>query len=719
MALLLGVLFASMYTRFEALPMICDFLAPAILLVPILFVFNSNISRVVANSDGTQFSFSGARNNIPVVMVVFDELPLLSLLDETANIDSVRYPNFATLASESHWFRNARSLSGSTTIAIPAIVSGETKPDALPIAVDYPRNLFTLLNASHQLNVTEQVTSLCPQSVCDSTAIGTPQALQQRLEGFFTDLAVVYLHVLLPEDLTASLPTISQSWGNFVNRGVSETGPSTETDNSESRDEKYASFLNGIVASEKPSLNFHHTLLPHVAWEYLPSGKFYSIYGSDVPGLNFVNEIWGDDPALVEQGYQRHLLQVGFVDKLLGDLIAKLKSENLYDESLIVIVSDHGVNFWPGESRRDLFDPRFTLDTLGITLLIKQPRQSVGIVHDGEVSSLDILPTIANSLGIQTDDQFQGRDLFGSDAQSTTSADNPYLNYASLQRKLKLFGSGELSTLYGLGDFSQLLNLRKSDFDLEVSNSLTYTIDQQSNLSDVSLSDLMIPARVTGELMGALIDETDMDLAVMLNRKLIAVSKPYFSGSEFRFSIMLPENEIENGFNEFELFRIHAEANETFRLEQVRNLRGDFYRYTTEGNLESLSSVDNESSEIALIPGRVRGFVDSISLKQGFLEIIGWAANIQNDEPAEFLIIDINGQLVYLGTPVLQRSDVATAFDAPSIEESGYLLDVRATRFADLEPLSVKVIGVSGNEASLLESNFDISERIEELARSQ
>lgn len=185
MALLLGVLFASMYTRFEALPMICDFLAPAILLVPILFVFNSNISRVVANSDGTQFSFSGARNNIPVVMVVFDELPLLSLLDETANIDSVRYPNFATLASESHWFRNARSLSGSTTIAIPAIVSGETKPDALPIAVDYPRNLFTLLNASHQLNVTEQVTSLCPQSVCDSTAIGTPQALQQRLEGFF------------------------------------------------------------------------------------------------------------------------------------------------------------------------------------------------------------------------------------------------------------------------------------------------------------------------------------------------------------------------------------------------------------------------------------------------------------------------------------------------------------------------------------------------------
>lgn len=719
-ALALGIGFAVVYARTEALPMFCDFLVPIILLVPVLFAFNSDISRVVRNFNGVEFSSPGADSNIPLVMVIFDELPLLSLLDETANIDSVRFPNFAALAAGSHWFRNAGTLSGSTTVAVPAIISGEIRPGALPLAIDYPRNLFTLLSASHEFNVSERVTSLCPVSLCKGIETQAPQVSRQQLEGFFTDLAIVYFHVLLPADLSARLPAISQSWGNFTSAGAREDeqmAGSRKSTNSALRHDQYRNFVKSITATEKPGLNFIHTLLPHVPWEYLPSGKRYFIAGSEVPGLDFATETWGDDVALVEQGYLRHLLQVGFVDKLLGELIAKLKAENLYNESLIVIVSDHGVNFWPGESRRNVFDREFALDILGITLLVKQPNQIQGFIHDREVTSLDILPSIANILQIDSDDKFQGTDLFARNDQ-TNYSDNPYSNYASLQRKIRLFGSGSFSNLLGRGKYSELLGLSKSDFDLQISSILTYAIDQQSSLADVSSSDALIPAQLTGEIIGSPSGYDSIDIAVMLNNKLVTVTKTYAERAIQKISVMLPEEEVKSGTNEIELFKIYSSNNGMVLLEQIRNARGSFYQYTDTGNLESISAIDNKITAITLIPGQLRGYVDSIEIGDGFLMINGWAANIQNSEPVDFMILDINGELTYLGSPDISRSDVAAAFDEPRLLKSGFRIDVRLSKFQGLESMDVKVIGISDNEASILNSNFDIGERLASLARN-
>ncbi len=42
-----------------------------------------------------------------VVLVVMDEFPSDSLLDRRRRVDPVRYPNFAALAADSTWFRNA------------------------------------------------------------------------------------------------------------------------------------------------------------------------------------------------------------------------------------------------------------------------------------------------------------------------------------------------------------------------------------------------------------------------------------------------------------------------------------------------------------------------------------------------------------------------------------------------------------------------------------
>ena len=61
----------------------------------------------------------------PIVMVVFDQLPLTSLLSESGGIDP-RYPNFAALADDATWFRNATTVAELTGWAMPALTSGSS-----------------------------------------------------------------------------------------------------------------------------------------------------------------------------------------------------------------------------------------------------------------------------------------------------------------------------------------------------------------------------------------------------------------------------------------------------------------------------------------------------------------------------------------------------------------------------------------------------------------
>ena len=60
----------------------------------------------------------------PVVMIVFDEFPLMSLLDSQGKVDARVYPNFAEFAARSTWYRNATGIGGWTPHAMPAMLSG-------------------------------------------------------------------------------------------------------------------------------------------------------------------------------------------------------------------------------------------------------------------------------------------------------------------------------------------------------------------------------------------------------------------------------------------------------------------------------------------------------------------------------------------------------------------------------------------------------------------
>ena len=66
-----------------------------------------------------------------------------------------------------------------------------------------------------------------------------------------------------------------------------------------------------------------------------------------------------ENPWLPIQGYQRYLLQLGFVDQLIGRLMDRLREEHLYDRSLIVVTADHGSELpcWGQPAGREQGEP--------------------------------------------------------------------------------------------------------------------------------------------------------------------------------------------------------------------------------------------------------------------------------------------------------------------------------------------------------------------------
>jgi len=84
------------------------YLAPAILLFPLFFLFSSKVTEIVLPKPLEAISVNSASAvDANVVFIVLDEFPLSSLLTAELEIDRLRFPNFGRLADMSVWFRGA------------------------------------------------------------------------------------------------------------------------------------------------------------------------------------------------------------------------------------------------------------------------------------------------------------------------------------------------------------------------------------------------------------------------------------------------------------------------------------------------------------------------------------------------------------------------------------------------------------------------------------
>ena len=104
------------------------FLTPAPVVFALLFLLVSPTSALVlpartATGPGPAAA-PAPGSHPPEVMILFDEFPLSSLLDAKGRINKRVYPNFAALAGQSTWYRNATGVAGFTPWALPAMLTG-------------------------------------------------------------------------------------------------------------------------------------------------------------------------------------------------------------------------------------------------------------------------------------------------------------------------------------------------------------------------------------------------------------------------------------------------------------------------------------------------------------------------------------------------------------------------------------------------------------------
>lgn len=462
-----------------------------------------------------------AASHPPVVMLVFDEFSTTSLLDDRGGVDAVRYPNFAALAREGTWFPYATASLDETGRAMRSLFTGRTTfRFAKPTYAENPRNLFTLLGRRYRLDASEEVTSMCPKRLCPHVRDQTQRSVLHKLA----------------------------------------TG----------RPERFNRWLRSVRAQSRPTFYFKHILLPHAPWRYLPSGRHYV----DGPTQKrFSWHLQHFNRWLVNQYYQRHLLQVGFTDRLLGKALGRLRATGLYDRSLVVVTADNGEGFGRRGNGHEI--GRENAGDIALTpLFIKLPHQTQGLIVRRHVRTIDVLPTIASVAHVGPGRRVQGRSIFGPASRripSSTllverSGHRVHLSLGTLRRrgaaalrlKVRLFGSGNAPPgLYGVGPYPFMHGTPVSGWPALAPGGTRAALDLPGQYARVHLGSGLLPVKVMGRLTRSG-SHTPTDIAIAINDRIAATAPtvaPRRGGTQF-FSALVPEGALHEGRNKMKIFAI-------------------------------------------------------------------------------------------------------------------------------------------------------------------
>jgi arylsulfatase A-like enzyme len=115
-----------------------------------------------------------------------------------------------------------------------------------------------------------------------------------------------------------------------------------------------------------------------------------------------------------EPAYREHCISqydggIAYIDAQIGRVIAWLKSHNAYDNTMIVVTSDHGESF--GERNRTTHANGPYQNLLHVVLMVKYPKSSLRGPEAALASLIDVAPTILSAANVSVPSTIQGRNL--------------------------------------------------------------------------------------------------------------------------------------------------------------------------------------------------------------------------------------------------------------------------------------------------------------------
>ena len=464
-----------------------------------------------------------------MVLIVFDEFPTDSLVGPGGRIDATRFPGFAALSRTSIWFRNHHAVADTTSASVPAILTS-TRPqrhERFKLTYkDYRHSLFTLLGSrGYRISATDGNTRICPPQYCR-----------------------------YPKPF-----------------GIPAITPVRE------RVDELDRFLRSLRRSSRPRLSYLHSLLPHVPWHLTPSGHMRDPGPSGKDARVLASPYGFSDPFLTIQDEQRHLLQVGYVDRVIGSLIATLKRRRLFDRSLVVITADHGVSFELGRDNRRAVrrDGRNVEEIAPVPLFVKRPGQRRGSVSSAWVRGTDVVPTLADVLNLRLPWRAVGASAFSRSARARRHlvTESPHVGYtvrtrgsvvtrrrrANVARRGRVFGTGDWQKVFAIGPNLQLLGQRPQGLPTAPSGGLTADYDLPTGLGNVNLRARFLPTWAVGSLRGGDSGPTARrDLALAVNGRIVAVGRSAHLDNRTKeyFTLIFDERHLLSGPNTMQLYEV-------------------------------------------------------------------------------------------------------------------------------------------------------------------
>lgn len=687
-----GLAAAAAYFRFAPIRSMASVVSPAAVLFPALFLFATPVSRLIVPPENPRLGAVSGTLDTPIVVVVFDELPLVQLMDEAGGIDAHRFPNFAALAATSHWFRNATTVSEYTVYGIPSILTGRFPPpeNLVPTVGDYPENLFTLLAGTHAFNVAESITTLCPETVCDADT--TDQDGRRRL--LLADTTIVFLNIVAPRSMAAELPGVSGGWADFApdprlfGEGVwQEQAAAVMQDD---RAAAFRAFVDRLTADAARSLSFIHVLLPHEPLSYTPSGHTYD----PAPARGRAGEaddLWAPDAAAMHTTLQRHLLQVQFADGMVGTVVRRLKEVGTYEESLLVVLADHGASFRPGGFKRTINDDNFA-EIMAVPLFIKLPHQQEGFVSDSNVQTIDVLPTIADVIGVQMPWAADGSSVFETDgpkAPHKTLVMTETKERRSFEGRIweKAGGGrgragrpGDSLAIYRVGPFADLIGADGGGMVAEPRTSAgTATVDQARQLARVALAGEYRPVYLTGAITPAADTESAPEVAILVNGRIAAVTRARpRNGGGYSFEAIMPEELLVEGRNIIEVCAIRENAGSGPTLLAFDGHPGGILPATLDWTTAAEAAIRPQAGNpIPVVASGIVGGGD-VRVSGTTVTFLGWAFDSVERTPVNRVVLFVDGEQVASSSQQMPRPDVVKALGDEAALRTGYSFSVPA-----------------------------------------
>jgi arylsulfatase A-like enzyme len=164
---------------------------------------------------------------------------------------------------------------------------------------------------------------------------------------------------------------------------------------------------------QSPFFLFVHYFDPHFVYQHHPAHDLTAGYAGPLePGMDIWklrNQRGQLTPEDLEYLVGLYREEIGFTDRHLGRLLRRLDTLGVAEDTVIVVVADHGEEFmrhgWIGHTRT-LYD-----ELLRVPLLVRLPGASPGREVRAPVSLLDVAPTLLELAGVPADPRADGISL--------------------------------------------------------------------------------------------------------------------------------------------------------------------------------------------------------------------------------------------------------------------------------------------------------------------